>query len=1152
MTVGECPGNSAKTKQDWSNLASAMHRGKRAARRDRAAKRREDAVAIREARVDQAAVRVGQLSASTHKRLRKQKGSRQSNELALAVKGMKPRDVTNSTQLQIAFPNGPMIDAAIVARQHKVHSHTVRRARESCAERFLLKQSAAIKALLDLFRRDPAQRPYLLIEKTKWDETRQRANAEVSMDTLGIKNIDPSLLGNRVKRQLALTGGSAESQPKAIGDDPTTTTTLSLCKRRKVGSRHNRAASKKSSIAAKAVRRLRGPRGNLANGMTAFRCTSLRTDNVMVQLKSLWWFNDRELSAHGRMLPIVVPSHLLPATSAAELDVSLSRYAVATVQELSECGKFILIVRESDAASSNISYVAEDTKPSKLPPNALYIHVLCCLHQLYLIIGLLLQVINTDKLELVGSLYQTAALMRTPGVYLHFLSHVKPTIRFFLDVRANHPPPSADAHNRKVLLACGWDPDTPQLTTFRTHFNGIWSESRCIIHYTGQPENADIDIERIVDTLAYLVISVLYSSLPIQPIASRWTKVFSNLQWNCPGLCIHGITTKVWRFSFDKSFSDETGASGADMRVDAMADECEEPRASGTDTQTFGSTEVPEWKRFLGKRMRASLSFFRDPVNVMQIAVLTSVINPLNYVTSWLFKNQAARSSAPLSPESPSLILDFQNAQYSPVHLVLQWMASVLFLPLEDGPLGHLVAVLPNGELNDEAIQMIHRLVMCAMSGLFLRFVWQFDKFPFKLISLADDRMSGDVHERTAQSLLDLTCPHCADRSMTTRVLENVLPPIPTIADVLGPLVRSIVKACAITVDGACDDVETRHARTRKDCHDNGGDRQLSCRYVLREVATIKDAFNNALSCETRPDIDAIEDAPATSGATKWGGIQFYHHKRLESLEKHGVPGNLRRIADPAQWGETKRSWDDELTDFEKDAYTVLASTRCNVDDPTVQADQMTKQPTVSSQSTAIVPYGAPPTSLHHDFTLGSQDFQSCHLSQTQLVSAWRKRSFNIEERDVQEAKRKAAAVSLPSIAADAPPADDHAGDAEEVDAGDPPDTDGPQCKCCQELGYCKVDWDDRGLRVSYFTAFQRELRKFLRSGCGCRQLCGKDILCKLLAFEGLMDADVKVTYYMWIGFGNGSPVFQIYHRCGVVTDCGDVIPYAVHIPSRW
>ena len=239
-------------------------------------------------------------------------------------------------------------------------------------------------------------------------------------------------------------------------------------------------------------------------------------------------------------------------------------------------------------------------------------------------------------------------------------------------VRAGDPPAAVDIHNRKVLLACGWDPDTPQLSTFRSHFNGIWSESRCIIYYACLPANAETDYDKVVDTLSYLAISVLYSSMPTQPIASRWTKVFSNLQWNCPGLSIHGLTNKIWRYSFDKAFLDEVGTSGgAAMRVDAMDNDDDDANAASQTTGGMaGATDSPDWKRFLGTRMRSSLTFFRDPVNVMQISILTAVLNPLNYITSWLFKNQATRACAPLSAESPSLILDFQNAEYSPVHLV--------------------------------------------------------------------------------------------------------------------------------------------------------------------------------------------------------------------------------------------------------------------------------------------------------------------------------------------------------------------------------------------------------------------------------------------------------------------------------------------------
>ena len=124
--------------------------------------------------------------------------------------------------------------------------------------------------------------------------------------------------------------------------------------------------------------------------------------------------------------------------------------------------------------------------------------------------------------------------------------------------------------------------------------------------------------------------------------------------------------------------------------------------------------------------------------------------------------------------DGPSMILDMQWGPRSPIVMALQWYASILKLPLKDGPLKTLLGTLPEGQPTEDAVATIHVMVLAISAGLVLRFVLVLSQWPWKMLILGDDRRPGD-HERVSKDLVaSRLC--CVDKAGTGAVLKSMVP----------------------------------------------------------------------------------------------------------------------------------------------------------------------------------------------------------------------------------------------------------------------------------------------------------------------------------------------------------------------------------------
>ena len=377
----------------------------------------------------------------------------------------------------------------------------------------------------------------------------------------------------------------------------------------------------------------------------------------------------------------------------------------------------------------------------------------------YLVVGFLLTLLGSGQLEAVNALYSIAQMLRTPGYYVTFLSSVHKAVDYYLEVRQGAPPPECREYAEAVIRHDNWDVSNPDIRDLLRLLNGEWWDNSALVHYLGNGADVIADRVALVRNITRALLVCLFSSMPMIPMVSRWTKVFGSLQWFYPGIAAHNVFIKVYRLAFEPAF--------ADVVVRPAGEEEDAPIVPGPQ-----ELSREEYRKMIGRRMKNSLIYLRDDTTAFNLSLLTVLMSPLNFITAWMLKMQGERHQNPL--DGPSMILDMQWGPRSPIVMALQWYASILKLPLKDGPLQTLLGTLPEGQPTEDAVATIHVMVLAISAGLVLRFVLVLSQWPWKMLILGDDRRPGD-HERVSKDLVaSRLC--CVDKAGTGAVLKSMVP----------------------------------------------------------------------------------------------------------------------------------------------------------------------------------------------------------------------------------------------------------------------------------------------------------------------------------------------------------------------------------------
>jgi hypothetical protein len=490
------------------------------------------------------------------------------------------------------------------------------------------------------------------VEKVKWDETRQATTVRTGMQGGKLlpavldkdRSLRPHFLKERLARQKFKGAGRGEGKGKGKGKD----------------------AGRKGRCH---VRRIKGG-----------------SESIMIQRRTLRFskvtsgYLDDTLATVDIVLPLICPPVMLSSTTAESIAEGLKRFEPISLEQLAASNaKRKVEIIECDAAKANTSYFNR-LRASK-PTTLIMFLVYCMIHQLALSSGLLLGLVDTDKMELVNSLYSIALLLRTPGCFQVMLNLLDLVVRDFIVITDDPVDPAATATSWDILSILGWDTSDPLVVEIISILNDWWRKQWGLIH------NCNCATRCAKDTLAARLTKVLtwllLGARPDIPMPSRWTRVFQCLKWFGPFIAIHGLFQKVFRCGFDPGWAAERlGLAPEEVVEDEEVDLDAQPGLPNQQPAPEQPNEErpmdmeearKQFQKEYSSRKGKGITFCRAPNTSLRVLLLTLILGPLHFGFAHLLKTAGLRSSMPDEPECPLPILDLLNPGTSFVVVILQY-----------------------------------------------------------------------------------------------------------------------------------------------------------------------------------------------------------------------------------------------------------------------------------------------------------------------------------------------------------------------------------------------------------------------------------------------------------------------------------------------
>jgi len=623
----------------------------------------------------------------------------------------------------------------------------------------------------------------------------------------------------------------------------------------------------------------------------------------------------------------------------------------------------------------------------------------------------------------------------------------------------------------------------------------------------------------------------------------------------------------------------EGGVPGAPAAADAGAPGAEAACAQASDT-FFNEHDADRAAKAaeLKSRMKKTSMGFRHPETSWLIKLLTLLLGGFNYITAWFLKRQHERFRRPTQLQV-SIVLDIMWAPTSPVTVIRQHIAEMLCLPMSQTPLRVLFAPgTSHGAISEARVQKLHSMLLAGDGSLHIRFEEQMQKGPHFWIPLGDSRRQAEhpgIRRRLATSR---RC--CHDIGATVPILDMCEhacgPPIDGARDAeyfAGPMVTAIAHTSGRLLDGVCDDLEVRHNRNKD--HGNGipqSNRTLCANSTIRESTTVYDthATDDAKTVDEAVPESLIEPGDGDSEPTPAATVRKFSGKHILHHMLHRGMGT--QLVSETAWERTHAEWDTmspelqqqyaDLADLANDG-AELRPTAAVVQLPHEDStpEPPTRAPVPSPFSPAPFARCALPLNDGRATAVAASDVRATtqtlalqrfdarligslgSLGRTmECIAADGSPSLPLmckhchDDHGDNEADPPAppAPAGAPAGAAPAahvhPPADapSAAPPAEAPPVGPPVAAEfDPHARRCQDLGACK---DELGPDLwRRFNRMTQSTSRFLRA-VGAGHLTTPAICTTLIRLDALGPAPamplLKSSIY-WIGFANGSPVFQ-------------------------
>ena len=167
----------------------------------------------------------------------------------------------------------------------------------------------------------------------------------------------------------------------------------------------------------------------------------------------------------------------------------------------------------------------------------------------------------------------------------------------------------------------------------------------------------------LVRRIGILIANVVFGRMPAVPLAARWMRILTTLQFFKLCFAMHAIGLRVVLRALDPAFV-------AKIVKDNVID------AGYVDRDLTNNTDRDRFHQALGKRLRRSVEFLASKTAPRDIDALILGLLPLNYMQAYMLNVNRQRASSPTSAPVP--VLDLTNDKYSALTVARQAYADII------------------------------------------------------------------------------------------------------------------------------------------------------------------------------------------------------------------------------------------------------------------------------------------------------------------------------------------------------------------------------------------------------------------------------------------------------------------------------------------
>lgn len=669
--------------------------------------------------------------------------------------------------------------------------------------------------------------------------------------------------------------------------------------------------------------------------------------------------------------------------------------------------------------------------------------------------------------------------------------------------------PRAAQHSRLILLLSGLDPDDPDLQDLVTILNDWWCLSWGFIHNCGNcAERCDKQV--LAANLVRVIYRVFLSCRPEIPLASRWTRVFSCLQWFNPFMSCHGMYQKLFRMCFDSSFASERV-----QEVAAAAVDLEEGDNDGEADAGAFISDRDKYQKELGKRKARGVLIARDVGMPCSVLLATLILGPLHYSITHQLHVRKMRSEKAADADCPAPIVDIMNPATSWVTMVMQHFSHLLMRPATDSHLCVLSGFFETYKIPHNLLIEIQRLILGAAGSLFYRFVDRIQrKYPWLWFRTLDERLTRAERIEPAQQAAKLyKC--CVDDGATDVMIRQIevehgeLEGFLDFNHFLEDDWQVLLLQVAKEIDGAISDLEDRNARNKNQAEPGQTSEMLCAKYTIAEAKANKNSYCKSSQATV---VETVSRQTDGSKSKHEHALLAFHRHRVKTLADMGVGVSS---ASSEAWGVTRSDW--ELLSAEECELWEIRAELANSG-----ATQLVVRPEADLAEAAHTirhPFGETANALAVPNEVAKEWSGNYPISEQMVES-----QGNPKKRAAEFIVRAGLPVPFQFPA--------HS----------------PKAKvCCQDTGVCRRKWSEAGWPYAKFVDFvdrQKVLMAQLQASQAALGLRNSGLILKLIAYDGYVAGDLAATYFAWVTFRSDHPIFEVYTECVCVPAAPTRPPY--------